>query len=145
MGSMLSQNQSGASSKKPGLLAYVPGVVMLLVITVLLLMPSSDLPQNPFFELIYFDKWVHVGLFAMLMFLWGIPGTRYVMNLKKHLLLIALLCVLYGIVMEYAQQTLTEDRSFDPIDMIADTAGVALGYVGLKMYKKKLLRKETVI
>lgn len=141
---MLHRNSTLISRKKPGLLAYLPAVSMLLIITVLLLMPSSDLPDSPFLEMIYFDKWVHLGLFAVLTFLSGFPRTHYLENSQKHIVLIAILCACYGILMEYAQKLLTADRSFETIDMFADAAGVAVGYFALKYYKKKTWQKASV-
>lgn len=135
--------KAGFSIKKPGLLAYLPGLIMLIAITILLLMPSSDLPSNPFFELIYLDKWVHIGLLALLTMIWGFPGIHYFDRSQRHLLFIAVIFVLYGVVTEYAQQHLTPDRSFDPIDMLADTIGVVTGYCILRYYRNKILTKKT--
>lgn len=134
---------SGVSKKKPGLKAYLPAIAMLIVVAVLLLMPSSDLPMSPFFELIYFDKLVHAGLFATLTFLWGLPGTRYLHKPQKHLILISIFCAVYGIITEYAQLHLTANRTFETIDMIADAAGVIAGCFALMFYKKRILTKTS--
>ncbi len=125
--------------KKPGLYAYLPAIIYMIFITVLLLMPASDLPKNPFLELIYFDKWIHFCIFCMLCFLWALPGVRYFKHPVRHLIIIAAFCTAYGIITEYAQKNLTIDRSFDQADIIADASGVVLGCIALLYLKKKAI------
>ncbi len=133
----LLSHYSKASLHKPGILAYLPAIIYLILITILLLMPASGLPKNPFLELIYFDKWIHTGIFCLLCILWAFPGVRYFKNPLFHIIIIAVASILYGIITEYAQRDLTTNRSYDPADIIADTVGVILGCIVLVYFKRK--------
>ncbi len=87
------------------------------------------------------DKWIHIGLFSILSFLfcWGIfeIGTS-ANNLKKNFIQIAVCCLLYGILMELVQRYFIANRSFDNGDVIADGVGSALGLIySLRRFVKK--------
>ena len=78
------------------------------------------------------DKWIHIGLFSILSFLfcWGIlkvKGAGH--NLKKNFIQIAICCLLYGILMELVQRYFIPNRSFDNGDIIADGVGAAAGLI----------------
>ncbi|MGZ8557116.1 MAG: VanZ family protein, partial [Chitinophagaceae bacterium] len=63
---------------------------------------------------------------------------KFSKNLRQHFLLIGLLCIIYGIAMEFVQKYLVPNRSFDIGDVIADGAGVATGLLySIKCYIKK--------
>lgn len=100
-------------------------------------MPGSDIPANDFFELIYFDKWVHFGLFGVLTFFLGYPFIQLHKSAIQSFFLIALFAVLYGIIMEFVQKYFTTTRTFDITDIMADTAGVLGTLVLLKKINKK--------
>jgi VanZ family protein len=98
---------------------------------VLLTLPGSDLPQENWLDKIYFDKWVHIGMFALLVFLWcwalskrkgTFPG------LKIFFLRITVAAIVYGILMEFVQRYFVPGRSFDVTDMIADAVGAFIGF-----------------
>jgi VanZ family protein len=103
----------------------------LLFISILFFIPGSDLPKKPWFSDIHIDKWVHVGLFTVLLFLWKAafrkPGTS----------IMIMLAVLYGLFVEIFQGWLVPNRSFDLYDLLADTAGSVLGlFIWSVVYKK---------
>lgn len=57
---------------------------------------------------------------------------------KKAFYLIAFLCLVYGIVMEFVQRYYITNRSFDPGDIIADGMGCITGLIfSIKRYIKK--------
>ncbi len=78
--------------------------------------------------MIYFDKWVHIGLFAGLVFLFCLPFRKQFFLQASALLADNCLAVVYGVAMEYVQEYFTEGRSFDVTDMMADAVGCLLGY-----------------
>lgn len=125
------------AAKKPTFYSYLPAGIYLILITILLLMPASDLPKNPFLELIFFDKWVHTGIFCLLCILWAFPGISYFKNPQMHIFIIAFCCIFYAILTEYAQKNLTTDRSYDNWDIVADTMGVVVASIALVYFKKK--------
>ncbi|MGE3284512.1 MAG: VanZ family protein [Pseudonocardia sp.] len=92
-----------------------PFAVAFAVSLALLLSPGSGTP-TPFPDA---DKVVHVGLFAVLA-VTGLLAWRAPVRLAAAL-------VVYGAAIEVAQGILPIARSADPLDLLADAAGVALG------------------
>ncbi len=103
----------------------------------LLTLPGSQFPKITWMDKIpLFDKWVHIGLFAVLTFLW----CRVVSNaLVKHFILVATICLLYGIAIEFIQGNYILFRGFEGGDILADAAGCIIGY----WVSKKWLLKKT--
>lgn len=108
-----------------------PAIGWLLVVTLLLVLPGQALPQETWLSKIQFDKIVHVGLFAVLTWLFcrgwyqnGITQER----LKRIFIYITLAAALYGLAMEFIQKYCVPFRSFDVYDVIADAGGAFAGY-----------------
>jgi len=118
-------------------LHFIPGVIWLIIIFILLTLPGPDIPKSNFFDIVYFDKWVHIGLFGILMILWGYPFLRSGAASKNLLAFIAVCSVLYGITMEFVQKYFAIERSFDLFDMVADSIGVIIAWLWLINQIKK--------
>ena len=108
-----------------------------ITVTILLCLPGSSFPKENWFDKIELDKWIHIGLFGIMVILWcravAIEGKK--IRLFIH---IALYCFLYGIVMELIQKYFIPNRSFDIGDILADGAGSALGLLlAARVYIKK--------
>jgi VanZ family protein len=88
--------------------------------------PGKDLPESP---ITFFDKIVHMGLFGGWTFLWLVAQP-------KHTGRIIILGLAYGIFLEFYQQWLPFDRSFDWWDIMADSAGVLAGYLSFLIVKR---------
>jgi len=119
----------------------LPALLWLIVSTVLLTLPGSALPKDDWLGKIWFDKWVHVGLFTLLVFLWCWSLLRYQMDipgLKKGFIVIALLAFAYGVGMEFIQKYFVMNRSFDTGDILADAGGCI---VGLMFSRRKYIKK----
>ena len=90
---------------------------------------------------LWLDKWIHVGMFAIMVFLWCWFITRFEKvpeSLKKGFLFISILCLAYGIGMEFVQKYFVVNRSFDEGDIIADAGGCIAGWVfSSRRYIKK--------
>jgi len=121
---------------------YLPiAIAWLIILTILLCLPGSVLPQESWLDKIYFDKWVHIGLFGGLAFLWcGVAEKRknFLKSVQQTFVWIALVGCVYGIAMEYVQKYLIPNRSFDIYDILADTIG---SISGLVVATKLLLKK----
>ncbi len=89
-----------------------------LVILVVCSVPGPSVP--PEFLPFSFDKWVHVGLFAVLGFLWAraVPGREWQVLLGG---------VVFGIAIELWQGLPLVGRTPDALDALADAVGVVLG------------------
>jgi hypothetical protein len=91
-----------------------------LLILVACTWPGKDIPAAP---IMGFDKIVHSGLFTawIIFFLLTYP--------QKSTMLLIVLGMAYGLGLEFYQQLLPFDRTFDWWDAVADAAGVMLGFL----------------
>ena len=106
-------------------------------------MPGADLPKVSFLDQIYFDKWVHIGLFGGLTFLAGFPYIRVGSATGKLLIKIGTIFIIYGVLMEFVQKYFASQRSFDISDMIADAAGCFMGVWISNRVRLKIAGKKT--
>jgi VanZ family protein len=99
--------------------------------TYLLVIPGDALPKTNLISIPYFDKLVHIGLFAILSALW-------LKSLKNRSITIDLIVVLgtiaYGVAMEFVQRDFVANRSFDVMDILADALGALLGFLVIKRF-----------
>jgi VanZ family protein len=106
----------------------------LLIISVLFFIPGSSLPKETWFSKIYIDKWVHVGLFAGLVFLWR---SAFTFPQKNGNLLLLAAAFIYGLAVELIQGQWVPRRDFDLVDLLSDAVGSILGlFLWLRVYKK---------
>jgi len=111
---------------------YFPAIAWLLISTVLLLLPGSAFPKEDWLDKIWFDKWVHVGMFLVMTVLWfRAPHKNSKTDAKPAILAtqVALAVLFYGVVMELVQHRFIPNRSFDAGDIAADAAGCAMGAI----------------
>lgn len=108
-----------------------------LFILVLTLMPGSAFPEFSFARLFSLDKLVHLIFFFVLCFLM-IGSMRQHPNetlRKKRILISILVTFVYGLSLETLQYFIP-GRNFDPLDVIANTAGsLAGGWMGYMLKK----------
>ncbi len=124
---------------------YIPGLIWFTILTILLIIPGSTLPKNPFFEALQIDKWVHIFLFAGLIILWTLPAayagadisTRRSWNLSM-----LLMAICFGIAMEFVQDNWIPHRSFEAADMLADSAGAIIGWLLSNQYWHKCQKRK---
>jgi VanZ family protein len=112
--------------------SFVFPVLWLIISTILLTIPGKAFPKENWLEKIWFDKWVHIGMFTIMVFLWCWAMLRLKFEnekLRKVFIAIALLWLAYGIGMEFVQKYLVANRSFDIGDIIADGVGCAVGLI----------------
>lgn len=121
--------------------SFVFPVLWLIISTLLLTIPGKAFPKENWLEKIWFDKWVHLGMFAIMVFLWCWAILKMNFDkgkLKRVFLLFAILWLLYGIGMEFVQKHFVANRSFDTGDIIADGAGCLVGLLySISRYIKK--------
>ncbi|GEP92320.1 VanZ like family protein [Chitinophaga terrae (ex Kim and Jung 2007)] len=116
-------------------LYYLPTVIWISVVTTLCLMPGDDVPSSSFLEKIHFDKIVHFGMFAGVVFLtgWGIFKHR------KHisgttLIALVVFAASFGLAIEFIQKYWAIGRSFDLFDLLADSLGAVFGAGFLRLF-----------
>lgn len=97
------------------------------VITVLLLMPSSNLPRvklpNDTDKVVHLL--IHIGLVGIwLLYLMQRNNNTFIW---KHAVLVLLGSLVFGIVIEVLQEYLTESRTADLYDVLANMGGATVG------------------
>ncbi|MGK2864229.1 MAG: VanZ family protein [Chitinophagaceae bacterium] len=120
---------------------FFPAITWLIVSTVLFTLPASAFSREKWTDNIpIFDKWVHLGIFIILSVLAcnAVYKTNKVSEkLFGKFILIGMLCLLYGVAIEYIQLYWVPFRSFDLGDIIADGVGSLLGVIfSVGRYKK---------
>jgi hypothetical protein len=106
----------------------------LVLMCILFFLPGSDFPQENWLDQLHFDKWVHVGLFAVLLFLWR---SSFDWSANYYVILLLFCALAYGLAVEFIQKYCVANRSFDLFDVLFDMIGSALGlFVWSRVYKK---------
>ena len=120
---------------------FLPGIAWFFLVLILICLPGDDLPKvGDWMSAIYFDKWVHVGMFSVLAFLFMIPFCKSDMtriNKWSFIIKIAMSVSIWGLTTEFIQKFFIPGRSFDLLDWAADSVGVVLAvFVCRKLYLK---------
>jgi VanZ family protein len=96
-------------------------------VSLIILYLSLSTPQTfvkiGFFNIPYLDKFVHFGLYFVLMAVIIIEHRNFFTN-TRILILVALIPFFLGIIVELLQTGLTNYRRGEVLDMFADTAGI---------------------
>ena len=97
------------------------------IVTILFLLPGKKLPATK----LPLDKVVHTLVNAGLFFFWILCGLAFSKGKKRKVLvlIIAGLCILYGIIIEVLQETLVPLRQADIWDVVANAVGIILGII----------------
>lgn len=105
----------------------------MVIILLLTLTPGKSMPRTSLWEdLLSFDKFAHLTIFAVLVYLLIIGMSKqYTYHfLKRNALVVALLAGIgYGLIIELIQ-LLIPGRSFEMADILANSTGCFIG-VGL--------------
>jgi hypothetical protein len=118
---------------------FLPAIAWFFVVLVLLFMPGKDIPSTRWIELIYFDKWVHTGVFGLLALLFMLPFALSPIKHKEKLqyfISIAIATSLWGLITELIQKYWVSGRNFDLFDWVADSLGA---FTSLIFCKKKYI------
>ncbi len=121
---------------------FIPAIGWFFLVLLLICFPGSQFPKTDnWLDVIFFDKWVHAGLFAVLAFLWMKPFVHSNLSKKsisQTLFKIALSVSIWGLATEFIQKYFAYHRSFDWWDWVADSAGALLAFI----VSKKILAKK---
>lgn len=124
-----------------GMKKAILAIAWVIITTFLLIIPGKEFPKENWFDKIWLDKWVHLFLFALMVWLWCravLKTGRSASQLRNIFLIILVITILYGTGMEFVQRYLVANRSFDTGDIIADAVGAFIGFVySLRTYTKK--------
>ena len=124
------------SPKKPRGKLFIPGIAWFLLASVLLFLPGSKLPSvDDWLNRIYFDKWVHTGLFCVLAFLFMYPFFKTSLPAREkwqYFIRIAIATSIWGLTSEFIQKYYIPGRSFDLFDWAADSLGALIALLVAK-------------
>jgi len=105
-------------------------------ISILFLLPGSAFPKNNLLAKIHFDKWVHIGSFSLLTFLFC-NALKPRTTAGSLWIFAAAMC--YGIFVEFIQHQFIVNRSLDLYDWAADIGGALAGICFWKYLKNRPL------
>lgn len=98
-------------------------------VTYLSLFPIEPV-SGPLFEFPHIDKIGHFGFYFGFVFLWNLYFKT--INIKKALEYSFVLAIIYGILMEVLQHTITDRRMFDVLDIVANISGAVFAAIIIK-------------
>ncbi len=118
---------------------FIPGIAWFFLVLILICLPGDDLPKaDDWMSAIFFDKWVHAGLFSILAFLFMMPFCKSNLTHKNKwviIIKIAIAIIVWALTTEFIQKFFIPGRSFDLWDWVADAVGVLLAlYVCKRFY-----------
>lgn len=117
-------------------------VTVALVIMYLSLSNANTFNKVSIFNFPFMDKIVHFGMYFALMSSIIFENRKSFKNLSG-LLLAAIIPLLYGILMEILQSTISVNRSGSVFDVLANSAGIIVSVL-VWLWVKPLIMKETV-
>jgi VanZ family protein len=120
--------------------SFLPGIIWFVISAFLLALPGSDLPHADFFNIPYFDKYVHFAMFFLVTTLFCYPFIQSLYTesvVRAWFIKVTVYSVVYGIAMEFVQKYLVYGRSFDVIDIVFDTLGSVAGLLLMMKYHNK--------
>ncbi len=115
-----------------------------LIILILCGIPGRDIPHISFLEILSFDKFVHAGIFFVLILLTireFLVQSNFIKLQRSAKLIAFIVCVIYGGLLEIMQATLFEERSADLFDFAANSLGCIIGILMYNWVEKLFLVK----
>ena len=117
-------------------------ITVSLIILYLSMATPQTFVRSGFFEIPHLDKFVHFGLYFVLMGTMILEHRRLLTDTRK-LLLIALIPFFFGIIVEFMQSEFTQNRKGEVLDMIADSGGLTAALFLWLFFRPYHFTKET--
>ncbi|WP_147678300.1 VanZ family protein [Algibacter pacificus] len=109
------------------------------ILVVACLMSLKNIPDV---HVSHADKIFHFGAYAVFIILWY---TALIFNVKlkkmKALLYVTIFAVVFGIIIEVLQGTMTDNRAMDVYDVVANTSGAFIAAIILWRINKIQVKK----
>jgi len=115
------------------------GISYTLFITFLLLFPITNFPKV---EVPFIDKLGHVILFSILVIIWLLFVLSKTEVGKLTSIWVVLIAFFYGIIIEASQGLFFESRTADVWDIIANSAGILMGWLIFQKIRKLFILKK---
>ena len=114
------------------LFQYKFSILLAGFIALLSLLPSSSIPDSSLFSINSLDKLVHFGMYGFFGFVALLESRCQKPCISPHLVLIFSIFILSTII-ELLQATVVASRSAEWLDLVANGAGLAAGYVAYRI------------
>tara|TARA_R110002124_G_scaffold17532_1_gene73009 strand:- start:26649 stop:27047 length:399 start_codon:yes stop_codon:yes gene_type:complete len=111
------------------------GIIYTSLITVAFLYPTEGLPKV---TIPASDKIVHILIHGLLAFIWltySYSADKYHIS-NKIVVVVLIVCFLYGLVIEVSQHWFTLSRQFDLLDILANTVGSLIGLLFFWIFRR---------
>jgi len=128
--------------------SFWPAIMVFVLITTVFCLPGKAFPTQEWFAKIFLDKWIHAGVFAVLVALWCLPlmHRRSACGRVRTLFMgitVGFLC--YGMAIECVQGHWIPHRTLSVADIVADALGCGIGFLfANKQLKKQKTHRETL-
>ncbi len=109
------------------------GILYTIFATFLLLYPAEDIPTV---GVPSFDKLGHLCVFGVLVLIWLLFASHKTKGKNGSVIWVLLLVFFYGIVIEVLQGLFLQSRTADGWDILANAAGILLGWLIFQKIKK---------
>jgi VanZ family protein len=124
--------------KEIGIKKFIPGIAWFFLVLVLIATPGYKLPKvDKWLIEISYDKIVHMGVFAVLAFLFMYPFTKSTLTKKEkwhYCIKIAISTAIWGLATELIQKFFVPSRSFDLTDLLGDAIGGLAALIFCRIY-----------
>lgn len=125
-------------NSRPAFKNYVPGIAWFFVVLFLICLPGNTLPKvDDWFHKIYFDKWIHTGMFGLLCILFCFPYRIVDISRSrkvKYFILVAICVSGFGYMTELIQKYWIPGRAYELLDWAADSLGALIGLLFSRFY-----------
>jgi len=121
---------------------FSPAILFFVFISFLFCLPGNQFPTGRLFNIPQLDKAVHISFFTTLCLLFNFPIKKRITNvakIKKWFWIVSLSGICYGIAIEFIQENWIPNRSFELLDIVADSTGCLFAL--LISYRKLLPSK----
>lgn len=105
-------------------IAFLPALIYTIALAIVCLIKLTNLPNT---GISFADKIFHFLAYALFMLLWYVAFS-FSLNFEKNksILYALFLAVIFGIIIELLQDTMTDSRALDVYDIAANTLGAVL-------------------
>jgi VanZ family protein len=122
-----------------GIKKFIPGIAWFFLVLVLIATPGYSLPKaDKWMIQISYDKIIHMGMFAVMAFLFMYPFVRSSALTRKqkwhYCIKIAISTAVWGLGTELIQKFFVPSRSFDLTDLLGDAIGGLAALIFCRKY-----------
>ncbi|AFU68967.1 hypothetical protein P700755_002177 [Psychroflexus torquis ATCC 700755] len=107
----------------------------------ILVLSISDISSLPKLQISYEDKFYHFVAYFVLNSIWLIALFKKNEYQLKKLLSISFSIIVFGIIIEVIQGSVTDSRAFDIFDILANSIAVVVSFFCFMLVKKSFLKK----